>query len=469
MNNLDMLKNKIQNDLVFKEENITKLADDKKWPDEMAPEAYHGPIGDLIKAIEPDTEADPAALLFQSLCFIGAIVGRGCWVLIEDLKHYLVLYCLIVGKTSRARKGTSYGRIKKIFNEIDPDFVAKNIVSGCSSGEGLVHLFRDPVTKLDTDEFGLEKEIIIDPGVSDKRKLIIESEWGSALNSMSRDGNKLSPTLRDCWDSAPIQILNKNTPLVATGAHLNLIAHITIVELILKTSNNDIFNGLGNRFLTVASEKKRSLPLGRPLILDQLKPLLDKIKMGLEFGKSAGQLSFDEITFDEYCTFYNAIDDNRGGVYGALTARAEAMVPRLSCFYAIMDCSKTIRSEHLRAAIALWDYCEASVKCIYGTKTGNKFADRIVDDLKLRRDGLTQTEIIRDTFKNNASKNEIAVALQLLKSSGQIVENKLRSHEGRSLTRWVMSEYSTATTNEFNELNEFSASEFVNSSNSYGV
>lgn len=468
MDNLSLLKKKVNEEAVSEPVDLAVLAGDRKWPDDVASEAYHGPLGELIRAIERDTEADPHALLFQSLCFVGAIVGRGCWFLIEDLKHYLVLFCLIVGKTSRARKGTSYGRIKKIFNEIDPEFVANNLVSGLSSGEGLVHLVRDPIKELTTDDFGIKKETIVDPGVLDKRRLVMEGEWATALTSAGRDGNKLSPIIRDLWDSSNLQILTKNNPINATDPHICIIGHITIEELLLKTTSNDITGGFGNRFLPVASEKKRNLPLGRSLDLDRIRPILDKIRQGIEFGKKAGMLSFDENAVVEYGSFYESIDDSRGGVFGALTARAEAMVPRLSCFYAIMDCSNVIRSEHLRAAIALWDYCEASVKCIYGTKTGNKSADRIVDELKLTTHGLTQTEIIRDIFKNNTSKNEIALALKVLKDSGQILEIKGRSDdEGRTIKKWVLREYSHSTTNEFNELNDLSREpKVVNSLNS---
>ena len=54
---------------------------------------------------------------------------------------------------------------------------------------------------------------------------------------------------------------------------------------------------------------------------------------------------------------------------------------RLSLIYALMDCSNVIRVEHLQAATAVWDYCDASVRYVFGTKTGNQYADRIIDAL----------------------------------------------------------------------------------------
>lgn len=37
------------------------------WPEPLGEAAYHGPVGDLVQAIEPHSEADPAALLVQAL------------------------------------------------------------------------------------------------------------------------------------------------------------------------------------------------------------------------------------------------------------------------------------------------------------------------------------------------------------------------------------------------------------------
>ena len=48
---------------------------DKKWPDPLEEEAFHGLSGEFVHAIEPHTEADPAALLLQFLVAYGNCVG----------------------------------------------------------------------------------------------------------------------------------------------------------------------------------------------------------------------------------------------------------------------------------------------------------------------------------------------------------------------------------------------------------
>ena len=58
------------------------------WPAPLAPEAYHGIVGEIVRAIEPETEADPAALLFQFLAGAGNIFGTGAYARVEGDRHH---------------------------------------------------------------------------------------------------------------------------------------------------------------------------------------------------------------------------------------------------------------------------------------------------------------------------------------------------------------------------------------------
>jgi hypothetical protein len=65
-------------------------------------------------------------------------------------------------------------------------------------------------------------------------------------------------------------------------------------------------------------------------------------------------------------------------VAGALTGRAEAQVVRLSLIYCLLDCANEIGKEHLKAALAVWDYCAASVRYIWGDTLGDPTADEML-------------------------------------------------------------------------------------------
>ncbi len=123
---------------------------------------------------------------------------------------------------------------------VDPEWAERCIGSGIASGEGLIHAVRDPLVirrkartkeeRARADEDGrIEDES--DPGVDDKRLLVIQGELAQVLRVMQREGNTVSPVLRDLWDHGNARGLSKQQPEKTTGSLVTLIGHITIGEL----------------------------------------------------------------------------------------------------------------------------------------------------------------------------------------------------------------------------------------------
>ena len=86
----------------------------QQWPEPLAPEGMYGLAGDFVRAIEPHTEADPAALLTQLIASFGSVIGRNAYFQVEADKHYGNLDVTIVGSSSKARKGTSQSHINRV-------------------------------------------------------------------------------------------------------------------------------------------------------------------------------------------------------------------------------------------------------------------------------------------------------------------------------------------------------------------
>src|SRR5436309_1951663 len=78
------------------------------FPEPLTETAFYGLAGDIVRRIEPHTEADRAALLFQLLAALGNIIGRSAYMIADGARHYLNLFVLLVGLTSKSRKGTSW-------------------------------------------------------------------------------------------------------------------------------------------------------------------------------------------------------------------------------------------------------------------------------------------------------------------------------------------------------------------------
>ena len=185
------------------------------WP-VMNEAAYHGLAGDIVKAIEPVTEADPVALLVTTLLYFGSVIGRTAHAVVEDTPHYGAEFALIVGNSAFARKGTSEARIAEVFRQVEPDWTENNLVQGgMSSGEGLINLIRDPA----------EIDGATEQGISDKRRLIFEPEFARVLRVLQREGNNLSAVLRAAWDGRTLTTITK-TPMKASTPHISVLGHI---------------------------------------------------------------------------------------------------------------------------------------------------------------------------------------------------------------------------------------------------
>jgi DNA replicative helicase MCM subunit Mcm2 (Cdc46/Mcm family) len=164
--------------------------------------------------------------------------------------------------------------------------------------------------------------------------------------------------------------------------------------------------------------------------------LIGRLKRAIEFAKNCGELKRDDAARELWANVYPALSEGKTGLLGAITARAEAQVLRLSGLYALLDCSKVVRVAHLKAALALWDYCERSAAWVFETGTGNKTADRILAALRVTREkGLIKSEITGNVFNRNVPRFEIDEALRLLHELN-LATCKREETGGRPSERW---------------------------------
>jgi hypothetical protein len=360
-----------------------------QWPASLPCDAFHGLAGEITKAIDPHTEADKVAVLGQLLATVGNAVGHGPHFIAEADRHSLNLFMTFVGETAKGRKGTSWGRAKTCVAEADPSW-SERIASGLSSGEGLIWQVRDPTER---DESGEDDVQVEDPGVDDKRLLVYEGEFASVLKVLSRHGNTLSPVVRNAWDTGNLRTLTKNSPAVATDAHISIVGHITKDELLRNLNSTEAGNGFGNRILWFCVRRSKILPEGGELRPKELVPLIPRLEDAILFGKELGEIRRDEEARTVWHEVYPTLSEGKVGLLGALTARAEAQVMRIACIYAVLEKSEFIRRSHLLAGLAIWEYVEDSVRYIFGDSLGDPVADGILTAVRGSSNGLTRTAL----------------------------------------------------------------------------
>jgi hypothetical protein len=140
-------------------------------------------------------------------------------------------------------------------------------------------------------------------------------------------------------------------------------------------------------------KRSKVLPEGGRIHEVDFAPFLKRLKEAVAFAASAGEVTRDSEARTLWAKVYPELSEGKPGMVGALTSRAEAQVLRLSMIYALLDGEKFVRVPHLLAALAVWDYCDASVQYIFGQSLGDPTADAILEALQAAPNGLNRTEI----------------------------------------------------------------------------
>jgi hypothetical protein len=228
--------------------------------------------------------------------------------------------------------------------------------------------------------------------------------------------------------------LTKNSPVRATGALISIVAHITADELLRHLDDTEIANGLVNRFIFLVVRRSQYLPFGGGEI--DMSGLLNDLVVTLSYGGKAGLVRMADGACDLWAEEYPSLVNDTPGLAGALTARAAPQVIRLALIYALMDLSDQIREQHLKAALGLWRYSEASVVRIFGDAFGDPIADAILAALRVRKpDGMSRNDI-RELFSRNVESARIVTALDALRKGGKAEQHTVHAPRGRPTEMW---------------------------------
>lgn len=355
------------------------------WPTAMSGAAYHGQVGRIVKLLAANSEGDPHAILTTLLVAIGNAVGRGPHWRVGGTEHHAALYALVVGKTSSGRKGTATDDALWPMRQAAPVWYADCRASGLSSGEGLVYRVRDAVEVDDETSDG---------GATDKRLLVVEPEFAQALKVMRREGNTLSPTVRALFDAGRAGALTKRDRTTTSSAHVSLIGQIGAEELRHQLDDVEVVNGFMNRFMVVCAKRSQALPFGGKLTNSDIEPHARLLGNAIDTAQGLGEIGFDRVAAGLWESRYADLTADRVGVYGAVCARAHAIVRRLAVVYALVDEDRVVKGPHLQAALEVWRYCEDSARYVFGDKLGHRDADRLRDELRgAGSSGLSRSDI----------------------------------------------------------------------------
>jgi hypothetical protein len=221
----------------------------------------------------------------------------------------------------------------------------------------------------------------IDEGVQDKRLLIVESEFALVLRQADRVGNTLSPLLRDVWDRKRMLRTLTRSPIKATGPLISLIGHSTREDLEEHATSTDARNGFLNRFLILETKRSQELPIP-PTIPNGVRDALAlSIGDAISSAREVCEVGLSRAADARFRDAYPRLSREIPGIVGALLSRGPAHVRRLAVIYALARRSSEVDEEDIESALAFWFACADSVQSIFGSKTGDAMADRILREM----------------------------------------------------------------------------------------
>lgn len=410
--------------------NAPSSAEADPWP-EMGGAAYHGLAGEFVRFVEPQTEADPVALLVQFLTMFGSAAGRGAYVRVERTRHHPNEFGVLVGPSAKGRKGTSEAWPSDLLWHADEEW-AKNCRAGkLASGEALVWALRDAI-------FGIVdgEPQCIDEGITDKRLLITEGEFSAILKIAAKEQNTLSDQLRDAWDGKDLHNKNKASPCQATGAHVSIVAHTNESDLKLLLTENAMANGFGNRFMFFAVRRSKLLPFGGNVDEEKFAELAARVAERLEEAREESRVPWGAEAAALWDTggTYAHLSRERHGLAGNLTSRAEAHVVRLALLYALLDGKREIGLAHLEAALAVWNYAEATAYRLFGSATGDPLAEDLLRYIRGAPAGIGRWKL-HECIGKNTQAAKIGAALQTLRARN-LARCEMLKTTGRAAETW---------------------------------
>lgn len=397
-------------------------------------DARAGLVGEFDDALAPYTESSSAARALHLLLGCGCLFGRGPFVQTGTVRHHAGTWAQFVGPTA-ARKGTARGDVHRfILSPADPEFEPR-VTYGIGSGEGMIATIADRVTG--RDRHG--KEVVLQEGTTDKRRLFSVSEAGQLWNVCARQGSTLGDILRAAADWPPrLEIKTKHAPVCATEPHIIVTADTTPGELTkLAQGGEAILSGLLNRFVICYTTREKFLPCADPPDEQALEGPLADLRKSIYAAQSRGRVAMSDGARDAWRAVYPELSSPGIDLRGALLARGESHVLRLALIYALLDRAARIEVEHLRSALAVWEYAVASVDLIFGDSLRSR-PPASAEDLKTRvhaaiaaqGSGASSAALTRELREPAATIRE---ALAALEAEGAI-RSETRQTGGRPAT-----------------------------------
>jgi DNA-binding MarR family transcriptional regulator len=277
-----------------------------------------------------------------------------------------------------------------------------------STGEGLAWLLRDESKDLDKDNNPKFE------GVDDKRAMIVEEEFSACLKATKRDGNTFSAAIRRFYDDGCYSPIVKTAKATCTHADLSFCGHITPSELLKEIDPQEFYNGFANRILWFYVPHSEIVPIPLSPSDSALQAFTDEIVQAIQYSHHQTNLTLSDESIRLWENVAKRLGKARNQMLGE---RARPNVLRIATIYALLDKTNQVQPEHLKAAIALWEYNQQSINYIFEMQQDDRELD--ISRVLTGRE-LSISEIRLTAFNQNISSSDLGQLLKRMEGRGLI-------------------------------------------------
>jgi hypothetical protein len=380
---------------------------------ELKPVAFYGIMKDIVACAIKDTEATPAAVGLNILTQFAGRFGRLGKLCIGDDTRICRYYALVIGLSSKGRKGVSSAFPHMLFDRVDellprapgllncPGLTRPHLSCTVTSGEGIINMLRDASRELNT------KGEPLHPAVPDKRLIIDLSEFAVLLTMAARNGNTCSSILRDAFDGRPLHTMGRMDPLAVQKPHICLIGSITPIELMAKLSEVEMANGLMNRFVCGYSMKEKTIAFPNPTEPETIDTLairmlqnVANLTQGQPFTCDTEPLFAVDFSLEAVPVWRIYYEEMGNYEYASvicdkLCSRMELHTWMTAALLAMMNGERQISRDCLFAALAWTEYSRDTIEFLFASREAVAEA-RITAKLSRK---ILENVIKRDSFR----------------------------------------------------------------------
>jgi hypothetical protein len=394
---------------------------------QLPPSAWRGLFKEYRDMVAGTTEAADAFHYATFLQVLGCIVGRRLYVY-HATKLYPNFYTCLVGRSGLTRKDTTWSRGRAVldrlhsYSENDPNPPFK-VVRGIRSYEGLL------------DELAGERKV----------RLIQFGELLSLLAKAKQDslGNVI-PALTELYDSPDLvnPPVHQKDVKPAVEPFLSIMAGTTQDWLQKALTERDVYGGFANRWLYFYGLPKNPMPNPPKVDNEKRNELIQGLNQVRAWAEDVpgGEITISNEAEALFADYYQGYywHCQQAGLIPTLVVRIQDFIWKIALLYAADSMSGLISEEHLKAAIAVGNYLEASVGEVFasfGESRGKGQEARLLETLKTEGKPVSEREIYR---RHKLSARELEMTIEPLLKLGIVKVGYLTASNHKRVKTYEM-------------------------------